>query len=233
MDKSYEGDEVDNSKVTDNKCNSKKILIETIVVISITIILAKKFTKYESMIIVVIPLVYFFTERIIRHRSWSEVGFTAKDTLSNLCKNWKLCFVAGIIMPLLTFFIAKYFCPEFIIHVKSRLPIDVNVNMLASAIISIVIGTFLEEIIFRGFIQARLSFFINLPMAIIFTSLLFSLMHISKGSFSIVAFDLGGIFIDSILYGIIFSNTNNIFTAWISHFASDLTALLCVIFLFK
>lgn len=209
---------------------NNKILIETIILISVTIILAKIFNKYESIIIVAIPMVYFLTERIIRHRSWVEVGFNVKNTLSNLSENWHWCFLVGIVIPLLTLLFSKYFCPEFINHVKSRLPIDVNTNMLTSTIISIAIGTFLEEVIFRGFIQARLSWFMSMPMAVIFTSILFAFMHISKGSFSIVAIDLSGIFIDSIIYGIIFLKTNNIFTTWISHFISDLVALLCVLF---
>lgn len=208
-----------------------QILIETIIVIGVTIILTKIFNNYESIIILVIPTIYLFTERIIRHRSWFEIGFNIKNTLINLRGNWQWTFLVGIIMPLLTFFIAKYFCPEFIIHVKSRLPLEVNINMLTSAIISIAIGTFLEEVIFRGFIQARLSWSIGTPTAIIFTSILFAFMHISKGSFSIVAIDLSGIFIDSLFYGIIFSNTNNVFASWIPHYISDLVALLCILFL--
>ncbi|MBZ9687374.1 CPBP family intramembrane metalloprotease [Clostridium estertheticum] len=204
-----------------------EILIETIIVIGITIILSTIFKDYGSVIIIIL-VVFFLIESRIRHRSWVSIGFNVKDTLINARKNWCVVVFVGIILPLLIFFIAKQFVPEFITHVKSRLPL--NINAIIPAIIAITIGTFLEEVIFRGFIQERLSWFIGTPIAIIITSILFAFMHISKGSFKIVTFDLTGIFIDSIFYGIIFSKTKNIFASWSVHYMSDLVALLCFLF---
>jgi len=205
-----------------------QILIETIIIIGITIILSTIFKNYRS-VISIIPAVFFLIESRIRHRSWVGIGFNVKDILINIRENWYMVIFVGIILPLLIFFIGKQFVPEFITHVKSRLPL--NVNSIIAALIAIAIGTFLEEIIFRGFIQERLSWFIGTPIAIIIASILFAFIHISKGSFKIVAFDLIGIFIDSIFFGIVFSKTNNIFASWIVHYMSDITALLCLLFL--
>jgi uncharacterized protein len=208
------------------KVENIRILIETIVVIGITIILFIKFNKYNSLISC-IPIVFFLIERKIRHRSWADVGFNINNTLINLRENRYLIIFAAIILPMLTFFIAKYFKPEYITYVKSRLPL--NINAIITSVITIAIGTFLEEIIFRGFIQERIGWFTGAPIAIVIASILFALMHISKGSFDIIAIDLAGIFIDSLFFGIIFLNTNNIFASWISHFLSDLTGLLCLL----
>lgn len=204
------------------------ILIETIMVIG-AIILTKSFNKYESVIFIAIPIAFLFTEKVMRHRSWAEMGFNAKDTLLNLRENWYWLLLVAVIIQLLSVFIPKYFCPEYINHAKSRLPITINTS--AATLISIAIGTFLEEIIFRGVIQADLCRFINTPITIVFTSVLFAIIHFSKGSFSIVAIDLSGIFIDSLIYGIIFSNTNNILASWITHYISDIVGLLCLLFL--
>lgn len=202
--------------------------IETIIVIGITIILSTILKDYGSVIII-IPVAFFLIESRIRHRSWVSIGFNVRDTLINVRENWCVVVFAGIILPLLIFLIAKQFVPEFITHVRSRLPL--NINAIIPAIIAIGIGTFLEEVIFRGFIQERLSWFIGTPIAIIIASILFGFMHISKGSFKIVAFDLTGIFIDSIFFGIIFSKTNNIFASWTVHYMGDITALICLLFL--
>lgn len=210
---------------------NRQVLFETILVIFVTIILSKKFSKYESLIIVAIPMIYVFLESIIRHRSFKELGFNIKDTIINLRENWVLFFLVGVIIPLLTIFIAKLFCPEFIVHVKNRLPASLNANTIVAAIISLVIGTLLEEMIFRAFIQGKLSLFIGVPFSIIIASILFAFMHISKGSTMVVVLDLSGIFIDSILYGVIFSNTNNLFASWAAHFTSDFVALLSILFL--
>jgi len=57
-------------------------------------------------------------------------------------------------------------------------------------------------------------------------------MHIAAGSLAIETFDLFTIFLDSILYGIIFARTKNIYTSWSAHLLSDLVGLAFFIILF-
>lgn len=56
-------------------------------------------------------------------------------------------------------------------------------------------------------------------------------MHYSQGSISIIALDMSGIFVDGILFGIIFTRTKNIFASWIGHYLSDLIGIVCLLFL--
>jgi membrane protease YdiL (CAAX protease family) len=91
----------------------------------------------------------------------------------------------------------------------------------------------MEELIFRAFFQERLSWFINIPMAIGISSAVFALLHYSKGSFSIVAFDIFTIFVDSIIYGVIYHRTKNIFASWIPHFLADIIGITLMISLFS
>ncbi|OPJ60191.1 CPBP family intramembrane glutamic endopeptidase [Clostridium chromiireducens] len=206
----------------------KRLLAETLTVIIVTVLLFLIFNNLKA-IIPVIPIIYLLIEKRIRHRSWAEIGFNIKTVLIDIKKNWHFITLAGVISPLLTFYIGKYCITGYIEHVKSRLPMDVKV--IIPAIISITIGTFLEEIIFRGFIQGRLQWFIEPVKAIIISSLLFAFMHYSDGSIAIVISDMFGIFIDSILFGIIFTKTKNIFTSWIGHYFSDLIGMICLLFL--
>ena len=206
----------------------KRLLAETLTAIIITVLLFLIFNNLKA-IIPVIPIIYLLIEKRIRHRSWAEIGFNIKTVLIDIKKNWHFITLAGVISPLLTFYIGKYCITGYIEHVKSRLPMDVKV--IIPAIISITIGTFLEEIIFRGFIQGRLQWFIEPVKAIIISSLLFAFMHYSDGSIAIVISDMFGIFIDSILFGIIFTRTKNIFTSWIGHYISDLIGMICLLFL--
>jgi membrane protease YdiL (CAAX protease family) len=208
--------------------SDKRLLVETIVVLAITIILFIAFNSLRS-VIAALPALYLIIERRIKHLSWSDIGFKFKNTFSDVKKNWIWVGVVGIISPLLTFYIGKLFLPGFIEHVGSRLPLDVKV--IIPALITITIGTFLEEVIFRGYIQERLGIFIGIPSAIIATSILFGFMHYSSGPLNIVAFDIAGIFIDSILYGIIYAKTKNIFAPWIGHYLSDIVGIICLLFL--
>lgn len=134
-----------------------------------------------------------------------------------------------VISPLLTFYIGKHYIPGFVNHVNSRLPSDIKA--IVPAILTVTVGTFLEEISFRGFVQGRLEWFITPPKAVIISSILFAFMHYSHGSIAIVTFDITGVFIDSILFGIIYTKTKNIFTSWIGHYLSDLIGLACLFFL--
>ncbi|WP_064094393.1 CPBP family intramembrane glutamic endopeptidase [Rossellomorea aquimaris] len=63
-------------------------------------------------------------------------------------------------------------------------------------------------------------------MAIILTSILFSIMYISTGSPAIVFIDLSTIFIDSLLFGVIFYKTNNLYVSWIAHALGNLNGCL-------
>lgn len=206
----------------------KRLLTETLMVIITTVSLFSIFKGLTS-IIPLICVIYLLIERRKRHRSWSDIGFKIKTILSDARSSWDLILLVGVISPLLTFYIGKYCIPGYIDHLKLRLPMDVEI--IIPAIITVTIGTFLEEIIFRGFIQGRLEWFITPFKAIIISSILFAVMHYSQGSISIIALDMSGIFVDGILFGIIFTRTKNIFASWIGHYLSDLIGIVCLLFL--
>ncbi|MDT8715384.1 CPBP family intramembrane metalloprotease [Clostridium sp. 19966] len=216
-------------KHQENRQAKKRLLWETLIVIAITIILFLIFNNLSS-IIPILPVIYLLIERKERHRSWSEIGFKIRNISFDLRIVWYFILLVGAISPLLTSLTGKYCVPGYIEHVKSRLPMDLNTIM--SAIIAIAIGSFLEEIIFRGFIQYRLELFTTPVKSIIISSFLFTFMHYSKGSFLIVTLDMLGIFIDSIIYGIIFTKTKNIFVSWIAHYLSDLIAVICLLYFY-
>lgn len=206
----------------------KRLLTETLAVIITTVSLFLIFNSLTS-IIPLISIIYLLVEKRKRHRSWSDIGFNIKTILSDTRSNWHWILLVGVISPLLTFYIGKHYIPGYIDYVKSRLPMDVEV--IIPAIITVTIGTFLEEIIFRGFVQGRLEWFITPFKAIIISSILFAFMHYSHGSISITALDMSGIFVDGIIFGIIFSRTKNIFASWIGHYLSDVIGIVCLLFL--
>ena len=137
-------------------------------------------------------------------------------------ENAGLIIFTGIILPIITFMIEKTFFPEVIDHIVGRLPL--NINNLLPTIINLVVGTFIEELIYRQILQYVIAKFAKAPIAIIISSVLFALMHRSPGSLVVVFLDLSSIFVDSILYGVIF-NRSNILFSWTAHCMSDLTAL--------
>ena len=59
-------------------------------------------------------------------------------------------------------------------------------------------------------------------------SIVFAFMHYSPGPVLILAVDLGMIFIDSILYGVLFARSKNILVVWLAHLLGDIFGLLAL-----
>ena len=89
----------------------------------------------------------------------------------------------------------------------------------------------LFQITFRCIAQEKLSWFLSILLAIIKASCFFALMHIATASLAIIIFDLFTIFLDSILYGIIFARTKK-HTSWSAHLLSVLEGLAFFIIIF-
>ncbi|WP_160672386.1 CPBP family intramembrane glutamic endopeptidase [Clostridium sp. C8-1-8] len=141
-------------------------------------------------------------------------------------KTLMLMLLVAIVIPIALAFIEKTMFPEVAEHILKRLPFDINNKKIV--LLNIIVGTFLEELIYRQLIQTVITKFTSVPFAIIVVSIAFTLMHYSSGQFSIVFFDLLGIFVDSLLYGLIFSRSNILFS-WSAHCMSDLVGLLCLL----
>lgn len=206
----------------------RRLLFEIIVIILLTFLPSFLFKTFKGLAII-IPLLYIFIEKKRRNCTWGELGFYPKNTILDIKKNWFLTILVSFIIQLAVFFIGKYFVPEFIEHIKLRIPL-IEISTIVPLFITVTIGTFGEEFIFRGFIQERLGWFIKPSYAIIVTSLIFGFMHFYRGAFLIAAFDIGAIIIDSIIYGIIFNRTKNIFASWIAHYLADIVAIILILF---
>ena len=218
----------DDEKKSINTKSNKQILIETLILMVIMLLLP--FTNgVLNSLIQFAPIVYFFTERFIRKRTWREVGFNFRDTLTDIKDNWYFIALDVIVIQLLFVLVGYFILPEFLVHVKERLPMEVSRALIISIIIQLIIGTFIEEIIFRNLYQERLSWFIRPSFAILITSIIFGFVHFSKGSLLIVSVDIFGVMLDSIIYGVIFNRTKNIYASWFTHCLADIIGIIILL----
>jgi len=88
-----------------------------------------------------------------------------------------------------------------------------------------------EEIAWRGFFQNKLSKKLLLIPSLLITAIFFSLCHFFGGSIIVVLYDLLFIVINAVLYGLVYSRTNNIIVSTISHFLSNLFSILIFTFI--
>lgn len=209
---------------------STQVKLELFIILAIMIL--SIFIPALKGIAVIGPIVYFLVENKLRNRTAKESGLTFAKFSKVLRMSWYFILLVGIVMQLFYSFMYSQFFPDVMKHVVSRVPLnlsDINIQL----ILSIIILAFGEEIAFRGLIQGRLNRLVPTWAAILLTSILFALMHLSKGAPSVVVLDLLSVFIDSLLFGIIFARTKNIFASSIGHILANTVALLSIYFFSK
>lgn len=205
---------------------TKRENIELYIIIGLMIV-SVLFIPVLKGIMAIAPIVYFLVERKVRKRTKEEIGFRTANFSEKMKKSWMLILLVGIVMQLFYLISYQNFFPQVLEHVLGRVPLDFN-DLNPILFLSIVLLAFGEEIVFRGLIQARLSKLMPVWVAILVTSLLFAVMHIASGETTIVMVDLMSVFIDSVLFGIIFAKTRSIYIATLAHILANSVALLSI-----
>ena len=202
---------------------------EIVIIIALYLIIG--FIMPSLKQILAVPLIiYMIVEGLLRHRTWADFGFNLRSIPSGLFKTlgWILLVVIGT--QALYAIGAKLFLPEVFTHLIARIPLDISA-ISVSLLITLAIATFLEEVIFRGLFQNRLSMLLNPMVAIVVTSLVFAVAHFSAGPTIVVIFDLVGVFIDSVIFGIIFQRSRNVFVSWSAHYLADIVGIILIMML--
>lgn len=201
---------------------SRRLLVETGALLAMTLLGPVIWPELKTPF-VLLPLVYVFVERLMRRRSWAELGFRPKAIVRDVAANWPLIVLVGIVIQFLVVWTARTWAPAYLDHVLARLPF--TLEQVVGLLPLLMLAALGEEISYRALFQARLSWFIPTPVAIGLVSVAFGLAHWAAGDPVIVATDIGLIIVDSVIYGIIFARTHNVFVAWIAHLLANLFAL--------
>jgi uncharacterized protein len=173
---------------------------------------------------ILVPVAYLIVERPLRKRTWAEAGFSVKAFPRELLRNLGWVLLVGVGTQAFSVFGAHFFLPDYSAHVLARLPFDTH-TLSGAMITMLLVSTLGEELIYRGLFQKHLNAFLSIPAAIGFSSLVFALMHYTPGPFIIVFVDLALVAADSVIYGIIFARSNNVYVAWAAHFLADVCGM--------
>jgi membrane protease YdiL (CAAX protease family) len=210
-----------------------KSVILTILGMAVMIIAVAVKAATSSMIaaavIHIAGLACFFIIEGIEKTPDSESGLSFKRFFSDLKK-------PGVI-PLILFMILlttaemllskAVFGRAYIDHVLGRINVP-GLGQLPLLLFSQTVSVLGEEIEFRAFFvgkgMKRFSFW---PAAIV-GAVLFAAAHYAAGAAGIVAWDLGGIFIDAILFAILYRKTGNCLISFIPHFVSNMLGFFLV-----
>lgn len=214
-----------------------KSVILTILGMAVMIIAVAVKAATSSMIaaavIHIAGLACFFIIEGIEKTPDSESGLSFKRFFSDLKKPGVIPLILFMILlsPAEMLLSKAVFGRAYIDHVLGRINVP-GLDQFPLLLFNQVVSVLGEEIEFRAFFvgkgMKRFSFW---PVAVA-GAVLFAAAHYTAGPAGIVAWDLGGIFIDAILFAILYRKTGNCLISFIPHFVSNMLGFFLVPVLF-
>lgn len=181
---------------------------------------------------VIIGVIFFFINKITEKQSDKESGLDISSIKTHFKdKSIWLWVALPLIMDAVSITISKLFLPEYIEHVLARTEIFVSFDKAVIMVVQLIILALGEEIAWRAFFQKQLNKALPIMHTLLISSILFAIGHFTKGNTIIVIYDVFFVFINSILYGIIFYKSNNAWVSTISHFIANLFSVIVLVFL--
>ena len=201
--------------------------------IAMTVVSFANFLGFSiAGISIIIGIAFFFINRNLEKNVFGHTGLDAKAIGTSL-KDKKIYFwiALPLILNVVCIMLAKLMLPEYIEHLYGRTEFIVSLDKIIFLVFQLAILAFGEEIAWRAFFQQQLSKALPIIPTLIVTSIIFAFGHIVEGNFVVVAYDIFFIFINSVLYGVIFYKTSNAWISAISHFIANLFIIIVISFL--
>ena len=178
---------------------------------------------------VLFSILYLFIETRGKKGKMEDSSFIPKNILPDIKNYWWLILLP-VVLCIVSISLLKFVLPEVYLSLSDIKPI-LSFDKSFLQIPKLLILAFVEEITFRGFFQAKICNIIKPIWAIIITSLFFVIATFSAGSTSGLIYIMFFIFIDNIIYGVIYQNTKNIYSCTISHFLANVISTFILLFI--
>lgn len=210
----------------------KKTKLHPAVIVLVIVMIVLSFTNLLNLqingeplklagISVIVGVIAYFTTRKTNENKYG--GFNIKTFIGSLKnKSVILLFLLIIITNAACFAIAKLWFPAYVEHIMARADDFLDFANLPKLLLELVVFALGEEIAWRAFFQKQTSKAMPFIPSLILTSFLFALGHFNFGTPIIVFYDLLFVFIDSVIYGIIFKKTDNAWCSFLAHFLANL-----------
>ena len=178
-------------------------------------------------------LACFFIIEGIEKTPDSESGLSFKRFIPDLTKPGVLPLILFMLVlsPVEILVSKAVFGRAYIDHVLGRIAVP-GLDQLPLLLFSQIVSVLGEEIEFRAFFlgmgMKRFSFW---PVAVAGAAL-FAEAHYAPGAAGIVSWDLGGIFIDALLFAFLYRKTGNCLVSFVPHFLNNMIGFFLVPILF-
>lgn len=203
-----------------NRYDKKLILIITGLIIMALISLTKIISSTSiAGYSVFVGIAFFFIVEAVCKTPQNESGLQFKSFISDLKKPWVLFLVLlPIVTSIATLVIGDLiFSGKFSAHIIGRTDSMLSFNKIPLLIFQVIIAALGEEIAWRGFFVGKGMKILPFWLCAIVSSVLFSVGHISSGSFALVFYDISTIFIDSLIYALVYKKSQNCLISTAAH----------------
>jgi len=126
-----------------------------------------------------------------------------------------------MIMDAVRIVISELFLPQHAEFEAERAGAFAPIELSVSSVFQFLVFALGEEIAWRAFFQRQLGNVWPVAPVLLISSLLFSIGHLSKGNPAVVIFGVSFVFVNSVLYGVVYHKTKNAWISTISHFAAN------------
>ncbi len=183
---------------------------------------------------VFVGLAFFFIVEAVAKTPRPESGLRFNTVLEDFKKPsviiWALL---PIVSGIATGAVGKLiFGDEFEAHVLGRAGEVLSFDKAALLLVQVVIAAFGEEIAYRGFFLGKGAKILPFWLCAVVSSAVFAAGHIAAGNIGVVLFDVATVFIDSLIFSMVYYKSGNCVISTISHIVANALAIAEAVWLF-
>lgn len=176
---------------------------------------------------VFVGIAFFFIVEAVAKTPKEESGLRFQSFCADMKKPgvllWVLLPVATAVIPLL---LDKWFLKmDFAAHVVGRTDGMLSFENIPLLIVQVVILAWGEEIAWRGFFVGKTMNRYPFWLCAVASSVLFACGHISDGAIGLLLYDLSFVFIDSLIFSVVYRKSGNCLVSTVSHVIGNAVGL--------
>ncbi len=216
--------------------NNRKSVALTMTGVAIMILLTVTKAVPSSNIAgysVFVGIAFFFITEAVAKTPRSESGLRFHTIMEDLKKPdvivWAL--LPGVSAIATSVVGNLIFSGEFVAHVMGRAGSILSFDRTALLIGQVIIAAFGEEIAYRGFFLGKGMKLFPFWLCAVASSVVFAAGHIAAGNIGVVLYDVACVFIDSLIFSVIYHKSGNCVISTFSHILGN-TISIAEVFLF-
>ena len=222
-------------KNMENDKNSTIVILTGIILMLLLTVTKANPSSQIAGYSVFVGIAFFFITEAVAKTQNSESGLRFDTIAADLKKQgvilWMLLpSVSGIVTLVVGNLL---FHGEFVAHVLGRTSAILSFDKTALLIGQVIIAAFGEEIAYRGFFFGKASKIFPAWVCAVVSSAAFAAGHIAAGNIGIVAYDIVGVFIDSLIFTVIYHKSRNCVISTFSHILGNAISLVAVFVFFR